>query len=94
MNIKLVLTSLLLVLSSSNLPLLCLNNNMCNLSSLPYQCGDRCSATKHVITCVKFCRICCLKCKCVPKGGKPHQKRVKCPCYSNMKNSKGLPKCP
>nr|XP_009617608.1 peamaclein-like [Nicotiana tomentosiformis] len=42
--------------------------------------------------CVKYCELCCAKCKCVPTGtyGNKHQY----PCYRDMKNSKGKPKCP
>ncbi|KAK9755507.1 hypothetical protein RND81_01G030400 [Saponaria officinalis] len=42
--------------------------------------------------CLKYCNICCLKCNCVPSGtyGNKHE----CPCYRDLKNNKGKPKCP
>ncbi|CAI0451684.1 unnamed protein product [Linum tenue] len=42
--------------------------------------------------CLKYCGICCDKCQCVPSGtyGNKHE----CPCYRDLKNSKGKPKCP
>ncbi|AES59365.1 putative gibberellin regulated protein [Medicago truncatula] len=56
------------------------------------KCGQRCSKAGMKDRCMKFCGICCGKCKCVPSGtyGNKHE----CPCYRDMKNSKGKPKCP
>ncbi|KMT09785.1 hypothetical protein BVRB_6g127650 [Beta vulgaris subsp. vulgaris] len=41
---------------------------------------------------MKFCLLCCEKCNCVPSGtyGNKHE----CPCYRDMRNSKGTSKCP
>ncbi|GAU27316.1 hypothetical protein TSUD_05420 [Trifolium subterraneum] len=56
------------------------------------KCGQRCSRAGMKDRCLKFCGICCGKCKCVPSGtyGNKHE----CPCYRDMMNSKGKPKCP
>ncbi|XP_021714402.1 peamaclein-like [Chenopodium quinoa] len=55
------------------------------------KCGVRCSKSGHD-RCLTFCLKCCLKCNCVPSGtyGNKHE----CPCYRDMMNSKGNPKCP
>ncbi|XP_056695767.1 uncharacterized protein [Spinacia oleracea] len=55
------------------------------------KCGVRCSKSGHD-RCMRFCQICCEKCNCVPSGtyGNKHE----CPCYRDMRNSKGNPKCP
>ncbi|KAL2254585.1 UNVERIFIED_CONTAM: Snakin-1 [Sesamum indicum] len=55
-------------------------------------CGLRCARAGVKDRCLKYCGICCAKCKCVPSGtyGNKHQ----CPCYRDMRNSKGTPKCP
>ncbi|MED6162900.1 Snakin-1 [Stylosanthes scabra] len=56
------------------------------------KCAKRCSKAGMKDRCLKFCGICCNKCKCVPSGtyGNKHE----CPCYRDMENSKGKPKCP
>ncbi|XP_030516657.1 peamaclein-like [Rhodamnia argentea] len=56
------------------------------------KCSARCSKAGLKDRCIKYCRICCDKCKCVPSGtyGNKHE----CPCYRDLKNSKGKPKCP
>ncbi|KAL2318482.1 hypothetical protein Fmac_032358 [Flemingia macrophylla] len=56
------------------------------------KCARRCSKAGMKDRCMRFCGICCTKCKCVPSGtyGNKHE----CPCYRDMKNSKGKPKCP
>ncbi|XP_057427147.1 peamaclein-like [Lotus japonicus] len=56
------------------------------------KCAQRCSKAGMQDRCIRFCGICCGKCKCVPSGtyGNKHE----CPCYRDMKNSKGKPKCP
>nr|UYE91513.1 snakin 2 [Mentha longifolia] len=55
-------------------------------------CKARCARAGVADRCLKYCGICCAKCKCVPAGtyGNKHQ----CPCYRDMVNSKGKPKCP
>ncbi|KAL0356894.1 UNVERIFIED_CONTAM: Snakin-1 [Sesamum calycinum] len=55
-------------------------------------CESRCAVAGVKDRCLKYCGICCAKCKCVPAGtyGNKHQ----CPCYRDMRNSKGTPKCP
>ncbi|KAG6588701.1 Snakin-1, partial [Cucurbita argyrosperma subsp. sororia] len=53
-------------------------------------CRKRCSHAKLKRKCMKFCRICCGKCKCVPGAyGKRH-----CPCYSHVHTLRGRAKCP
>ncbi|KAB2031046.1 hypothetical protein CXB51_011038 [Gossypium anomalum] len=56
------------------------------------KCKIRCSKAGIRARCLKYCGICCAKCKCVPSGtyGNKHE----CPCYRDLKNSKGKPKCP
>ncbi|KAJ8773288.1 hypothetical protein K2173_028465 [Erythroxylum novogranatense] len=56
------------------------------------KCGVRCAKAGFMDRCLKYCGICCEKCKCVPSGtyGNKHE----CPCYRNLKNSKGKSKCP
>ncbi|XP_014503796.1 peamaclein [Vigna radiata var. radiata] len=56
------------------------------------KCANRCSKAGRKDRCLKFCGICCSKCKCVPSGtyGNKHE----CPCYRDLKNSKGKGKCP
>ncbi|MCO5577621.1 hypothetical protein L7F22_031452 [Adiantum nelumboides] len=56
------------------------------------KCKYRCSKTFRFKLCYKYCLICCNKCKCVPPGTAGN--REKCPCYANLKNSKGTGKCP
>ncbi|KAL7156905.1 hypothetical protein ABFS83_02G040500 [Erythranthe nasuta] len=55
-------------------------------------CDLRCARAGVKDRCLKYCGICCDKCKCVPSGtyGNKHQ----CPCYRDMRSSKGKPKCP
>ncbi|KAH6793550.1 Gibberellin-regulated family protein [Perilla frutescens var. hirtella] len=55
-------------------------------------CKARCAQAGVLDRCLKYCGICCAKCKCVPSGtyGNKHQ----CPCYRDLRNSKGNPKCP
>ncbi|KAK4796357.1 hypothetical protein SAY86_028683 [Trapa natans] len=56
------------------------------------KCSARCSKAGMQERCLKYCGICCDKCQCVPSGtyGNKHE----CPCYRDLKNSKGKPKCP
>uniref|UniRef100_A0A6N2L1G9 Uncharacterized protein n=1 Tax=Salix viminalis TaxID=40686 RepID=A0A6N2L1G9_SALVM len=56
------------------------------------KCQARCSKAGNKDRCLKYCGICCEKCKCVPSG--TYGNKNECPCYRDMKNSKGKPKCP
>nr|AFT92002.1 gibberellin-regulated protein [Populus alba x Populus glandulosa]AFT92014.1 gibberellin-regulated protein [Populus alba x Populus glandulosa] len=56
------------------------------------KCSARCSKAGIKDRCLKYCGICCEKCKCVPSG--TYGNKLECPCYRDMKNSKGKPKCP
>lgn len=56
------------------------------------KCKVRCSKAGAKDRCLKYCGICCKKCKCVPSG--TYGNKQECPCYRDMKNSKGKPKCP
>ncbi|KAI5071340.1 hypothetical protein GOP47_0013591 [Adiantum capillus-veneris] len=51
------------------------------------KCKYRCSKSSRYKLCFKDCCICCNKCKCVPPGTAGN--REMCPCYANLKNSKG-----
>ncbi|KAL5706984.1 hypothetical protein ACHQM5_025087 [Ranunculus cassubicifolius] len=42
--------------------------------------------------CLNYCGICCQECNCVPSG--TYGNKDECPCYRDMKNSKGKDKCP
>ena len=55
-------------------------------------CAYRCSKASRAKLCLKDCNICCGKCNCVPPGTAGN--REVCPCYANLKNSKGTGKCP
>ncbi|GLJ27787.1 hypothetical protein SUGI_0545350 [Cryptomeria japonica] len=56
------------------------------------ECNRRCSKASLHNRCLKYCRICCEKCNCVPPG--TYGYGDVCPCYANLKNSKGGHKCP
>ncbi|EYU29122.1 hypothetical protein ABFS82_05G118800 [Erythranthe guttata] len=56
------------------------------------KCEVRCSKASAKENCLKYCGICCAKCQCVPSG--TYGNKDECPCYRDMKNSKGNPKCP
>ncbi|XP_065847508.1 peamaclein [Euphorbia lathyris] len=56
------------------------------------KCKVRCSKAGVEDRCLKYCGICCEKCKCVPSG--TYGNKDECPCYRDIKNSKGKPKCP
>ncbi|XP_010475932.1 PREDICTED: gibberellin-regulated protein 8-like isoform X1 [Camelina sativa] len=58
------------------------------------KCTVRCSKNdRQHEECIKDCNICCQKCNnCVPSG--TYGNRDECPCYRDMKNSKGGSKCP
>ncbi|XP_024515710.1 peamaclein [Selaginella moellendorffii] len=55
-------------------------------------CDYRCSKAGLHKRCLKYCNICCGKCQCVPPGTAGN--REVCPCYNEMKNSRGGHKCP
>ncbi|CDP01230.1 unnamed protein product [Coffea canephora] len=87
---KLVFFTLLLlalVLNSSFIPATMAGSSFCDS-----KCGVRCSKAGVQDRCLKYCKICCQECNCVPSGtyGNKHE----CPCYRDKKNSKGKPKCP
>ncbi|PNX90374.1 snakin-1, partial [Trifolium pratense] len=56
------------------------------------RCAERCSEASIQDRCLKYCGICCEKCNCVPSG--TYGNKDECPCYRDMKNSKGKGKCP
>ncbi|KAK1299749.1 hypothetical protein QJS10_CPB13g00467 [Acorus calamus] len=56
------------------------------------KCKVRCSKASVQDRCLKYCGICCAKCKCVPSG--TYGNKDQCPCYRDMLSSKGRPKCP
>nr|ABK22434.1 unknown [Picea sitchensis]ABK25425.1 unknown [Picea sitchensis] len=55
-------------------------------------CGKRCALASVKDRCLKYCGICCSSCQCVPPG--TYGNKNACPCYRDMKNAKGKPKCP
>ncbi|KAD0377768.1 hypothetical protein E3N88_44359 [Mikania micrantha] len=57
------------------------------------KCDNRCAKAGYKERCLKYCGICCEKCKgCVPSS--PDADKAECPCYNDLKNSKGKGKCP
>ncbi|KAH6832819.1 Gibberellin-regulated family protein [Perilla frutescens var. hirtella] len=56
------------------------------------KCEVRCSSAGRKERCMEYCGICCSKCNCVPSGTVGN--KDECPCYRDLKNSKGKPKCP
>ncbi|KAI4387233.1 hypothetical protein MLD38_005078 [Melastoma candidum] len=57
------------------------------------KCGTRCSQAGLKERCLKYCGLCCRQCNsCVPSG--TYGNKSECPCYRDLKNSKGQPKCP
>ncbi|XP_027148906.1 peamaclein-like [Coffea eugenioides] len=78
---------LALVLNSCFIPTTMAGSSFCDS-----KCGVRCSKAGVQDRCLKYCKICCQECNCVPSGtyGNKHE----CPCYRDKKNSKGKPKCP
>ncbi|KAI3462713.1 hypothetical protein Pfo_019376 [Paulownia fortunei] len=55
-------------------------------------CNRRCEKAGIRKRCFNYCCICCNKCNCVPSG--TYGNKSECPCYRDMVNSKGQPKCP
>ncbi|KAF3443542.1 hypothetical protein FNV43_RR13228 [Rhamnella rubrinervis] len=87
---KLVFTTFLLVclvFSSSFFEATMAGSEFCDT-----KCSERCAKAGVQDRCLKYCGICCEKCKCVPSGtyGNKHE----CACYRDLKNSKGKSKCP
>ncbi|CAA7032154.1 unnamed protein product [Microthlaspi erraticum] len=78
--ISLLLTSSLFMLSTAD------------TSSCGGKCNGRCSKAGRQDRCLEYCNICCQKCDCVPSG--TYGNKDECPCYRDMRNSKGTPKCP
>ncbi|EOA14287.1 hypothetical protein CARUB_v10027450mg [Capsella rubella] len=78
--ISLLLTSSLFMLSTAD------------TSTCGGRCNVRCSKAGRQDRCLKYCNICCQKCDCVPSG--TYGNKNECPCYRDMKNSKGTSKCP
>ncbi|KAK8492267.1 hypothetical protein V6N13_003407 [Hibiscus sabdariffa] len=76
-----------LILSSSFLEMSMAGSAFCDS-----KCAVRCSKAGVKDRCLEYCGICCEKCHCVPSGTFGH--KDECPCYRDMKNSKGNPKCP
>ncbi|OIW14900.1 hypothetical protein TanjilG_30619 [Lupinus angustifolius] len=56
------------------------------------KCLVRCSKAGVQDRCLRYCGICCEKCSCVPSG--TYGNKDECPCYRDIKNSKGQDKCP
>ncbi|OWM82124.1 peamaclein-like [Punica granatum] len=56
------------------------------------KCSARCAKAGVMDRCLKYCGLCCKQCGCVPSG--TYGNKSECPCYGNMKNSKGTSKCP
>ncbi|KAK3411984.1 peamaclein [Eucalyptus grandis] len=61
-------------------------------NSCDAKCGVRCQNAGVKDRCLKYCGLCCQKCQCVPSG--TYGNKSECPCYRDMKNSKGTAKCP
>ncbi|AED97241.1 Gibberellin-regulated protein 10 [Arabidopsis thaliana] len=79
--ISLLITSSLFILSTAD------------SSPCGGKCNVRCSKAGRQDRCLKYCNICCEKCNyCVPSG--TYGNKDECPCYRDMKNSKGTSKCP
>ncbi|XP_019094859.1 PREDICTED: gibberellin-regulated protein 8-like isoform X2 [Camelina sativa] len=77
---------------------LLLTSSFFEISSADSSCGGKCTVRcskndRQHEECIKDCNICCQKCNnCVPSG--TYGNRDECPCYRDMKNSKGGSKCP
>ncbi|KAI6688010.1 hypothetical protein NL676_024838 [Syzygium grande] len=68
------------------------DGTMAGSSFCDSKCAGRCSKAGRMDRCLEYCGICCEKCQCVPSGTYGH--KDECPCYRDMRNSKGQPKCP
>ncbi|PIN18386.1 hypothetical protein CDL12_08943 [Handroanthus impetiginosus] len=55
-------------------------------------CNTRCGKAGIAKRCFNYCSICCSKCNCVPSG--TYGNKAECPCYRDMLNPRGKPKCP
>ncbi|XP_004501536.1 peamaclein-like [Cicer arietinum] len=86
MKLPFALLFLCLLLSSS------LDISLAGSTFCDTRCGERCSKASFQDRCLKYCGICCEKCNCVPSG--TYGNKDECPCYRDMKNSKGQGKCP
>ncbi|XAR57742.1 hypothetical protein NMG60_11025994 [Bertholletia excelsa] len=85
---SLILTTSLLQTAMANPAAAPAYPNGCNS-----KCKARCSKAGYYRRCMKYCGICCQKCSgCVPSGTSGN--KSECPCYRDMLNSKGKPKCP
>ncbi|MBA0720714.1 hypothetical protein Golax_008321 [Gossypium laxum] len=87
---KLVLVTFLLV--SLVLSSFLFEESMAGSGFCAYKCKARCAKADFKERCFKHCNICCQKCSCVPSGN--YENKHECYCYRDMKNYKGLPKCP
>ncbi|CAN6878108.1 unnamed protein product [Brassica oleracea] len=88
MKLVIVQFSIIFLLVTSSLFVLSTTDSSCG-----GKCNVRCSKASQHDLCIKDCNICCQKCNgCVPSGTYGH--RDECPCYRDIKNSKGGPKCP
>ncbi|KAA8531609.1 hypothetical protein F0562_006318 [Nyssa sinensis] len=56
------------------------------------KCAVRCSKAGKQERCLKYCDLCCKRCNCVPSG--TYGNKSECPCYRDMVDTKGKPKCP
>ncbi|XP_047937625.1 peamaclein-like [Salvia hispanica] len=85
--------SVTIFVASIILMMLIITSSLADDSSFCDQkCATRCSKAGRADRCLKYCHICCDKCGCVPSG--TYGNKDECPCYRDMKNSKGGPKCP
>ncbi|KAL8459529.1 hypothetical protein ACS0TY_036864 [Phlomoides rotata] len=94
----LAMTTLLLIISALLATIVVaaaestMSNDIIGSNFCDSKCGVRCSKAGRQDRCLKYCGICCQKCNCVPSGTSGN--KAECPCYRDMKNSKGTPKCP
>ncbi|EFH56063.1 hypothetical protein ARALYDRAFT_482976 [Arabidopsis lyrata subsp. lyrata] len=59
------------------------------------KCNVRCSKAGQHEECLKYYNICCHKCNCTRHcPSDTFGNKDECPCYRDMKNSKGGSKCP
>ncbi|ERM96714.1 hypothetical protein AMTRI_Chr12g269950 [Amborella trichopoda] len=77
------------------LALLCLSSVPVSLGGSPFcnaKCGVRCSKAAVMDRCIKYCRLCCEECNCVPSG--TYGNKDQCPCYRDKLSKNRNPKCP